>query len=254
MPIRAQVGSGDGVTNASMTPDTSSTTIMPSAMRDRRPALLGQGLRPRQRARVDDPPAEPQPGRRGEEHRRQLEHPVRQDQREELNAAGRGRSSVRRPTPRLTALLNSTSRVGRHSRTPKISASSGDQDVVRPHLRRERGRRVLRVVAAELRVDQLPDLSGRQQAGLHGGRPRDPPADDERDQQRRRPRCPATTSAPGRPSPGRTTTANRPTERHDGVCAPVTAERARATRVDSRAVSAGSYPELRTADRCVAVR
>ena len=31
MPILAQVGSGDGVTKASMIPDTSSSTIMPSA-------------------------------------------------------------------------------------------------------------------------------------------------------------------------------------------------------------------------------
>ena len=53
---------------------------------------------------------------------------------------------------------------------------------------------------------------------------------------------------------GNDTTANRPTERHAGACEPVTAARARATRVDSRAVSAGSCPAVRTADRCVAVR
>jgi hypothetical protein len=47
---------------------------------------------------------------------------------------------------------------------------------------------------------------------------------------------------------------NSATSRRAGVCAPVTAARARATSVDRRPTSAGSGAADRTVDRCVAAR
>ena len=46
----------------------------------------------------------------------------------------------------------------------------------------------------------------------------------------------------------------RATSFHAGACDPVTAERARATSVESRPTSAGSGEADRTTDRCVAAR
>ena len=86
MPMRAHVGSGDGVTKASMTPLTSSTTARPRPRRRRtgpRRRASGRGSRPR----VDPRPEQPQADAGGDEDRRQLEQPVRQDQPEEQVAA-----------------------------------------------------------------------------------------------------------------------------------------------------------------------
>ena len=97
MPIRAQVGSPDGVTNASITPDTASTTASPRAMPDRRPALR------------------PRPPPRG--------------------AAARGRSTVqpsRRPAPAATnTAVSSSSPCGvispkNRSRRPAAAISPAD--------------------------------------------------------------------------------------------------------------------------------
>ena len=123
MPILAQVGSGDGVTKASMIPDTSSSTIMPSAsVIVSRPAT----------ARACD---------RGSGPGSMIRQPSRSPAAAARNTADSssipcGRISAKNSTPRpwtiispptaprLTALLNSTSRVGRHSRIPKISDSN----------------------------------------------------------------------------------------------------------------------------------
>ena len=53
---------------------------------------------------------------------------------------------------------------------------------------------------------------------------------------------------------GNDTTANRLTADQAGTCEPVTVVRAWATRLDSRAASAGSCPDARSTDRCVVVR
>jgi hypothetical protein len=53
---------------------------------------------------------------------------------------------------------------------------------------------------------------------------------------------------------GNDTTANRLTADQAGTCEPVTVVRAWATRLDSRAASAGSCPAERSTDRCVVVR
>jgi hypothetical protein len=53
---------------------------------------------------------------------------------------------------------------------------------------------------------------------------------------------------------GKETAAKAPTLRQAGVCAPPMAALARASRADSRAVRAGSWPALRSWDRCVVAR
>ena len=83
MAMRAQVGSGDGVTNASMMPLTSSTGDQAERHGDRRAALAGQRRRATRSARLDPRPEQPQPDAAGDEDRGQLEQAVRQDQAEE---------------------------------------------------------------------------------------------------------------------------------------------------------------------------
>ena len=147
------------------------------------PALLGQRPAARPRPRVDDRPAQPQPGRGGQEHRRQLQHPVRQDQREEL----------RRPAvpDHQAAVHAQVQRVlqqdvqGRHAQQHAEDQRLGRHpDVVGPHLERERRRRVLRVIVPELVVDQAGRLRPRDQAGLDRRGPGNPPARDQRHGQR----------------------------------------------------------------------
>ena len=92
---------------------------------------------------------------------------------------------------------------GRHAQQYAEDQRLGrDPDVVGPHLERERGRGVLRVVAAELVVDQ----AGRLRLASAGspGRPGTGRSTSPRPARRPAisPRCPATTSAAGRPSPG----------------------------------------------------
>ena len=217
--------------------------------RDRAAALLGQRPGPWQRAGIDDPPAQPQARRRGQEHRGQLEHPVRQDQREELDPPPvRDHHAPDRAD--IDRIVEQREQGRDAEQDPEDQRYGREQGVVGPDLGRERGGRVLRVVAAELVVHQLPGLRGCHDAGLHRRRPGDPPAQQQRDQQR--------PGRGGQPPPagpvghGRERHhANRPTERHCGECAPVTAERARATRADSRAASAGSCPADRSSDRWV---
>ena len=86
MPTRAQVGSADGVTNASITPLTNSTATRPSATVPAvRPSRASDWVRVSSPG-LDPRPEQPQPGAGGHEDRGQLEQPVRQDQPEEVPA------------------------------------------------------------------------------------------------------------------------------------------------------------------------
>ena len=87
MPTRAQVGSRDGVTKASMTPLTKSTTTRPERDGAGGAALPGDRLGAGQVARLDPGPEEPQPDCRGDEDRGQLEQAVREDQPPEVAGA-----------------------------------------------------------------------------------------------------------------------------------------------------------------------
>ena len=53
---------------------------------------------------------------------------------------------------------------------------------------------------------------------------------------------------------GNDTVQNLANSLHSGACAPVTAERARATRPDKRPTSTASLEALRTIDKCVDTR
>ena len=80
MPMRAQVGSPDGVTNASMTPLTSSTTTRPSAtVAAVRPSRAIDAVRV-MIAWFDPRPEQPQSDATGDEDGGQLEQAVREDQ------------------------------------------------------------------------------------------------------------------------------------------------------------------------------
>ena len=128
MPIRAQVGSPDGVTNASITPRHAQHRRPARAatpMAARPSAASGATARPR--PRVDDRPAQPQPGPGGDEHRGQLEHPVREDQPEEQVRAGRARPSARADHADVERrCCHSRHRTGSPSRTPPTHGERGD--------------------------------------------------------------------------------------------------------------------------------
>ena len=90
MPTRAQVGSPDGVTNASITPaDHQHARPGPSAtvpaVRPSRAMRLGAG----QLAGLDPGPEQPQPDPAGDEDRGELEQAVREDQPPEVLRRGR---------------------------------------------------------------------------------------------------------------------------------------------------------------------
>ena len=80
MPTRAQVGSGDGVTKASMMPLTSSTATRPSATVPAVRPSRASDWRAGQAPRLDPRPEQPQPDAAGDEDRGQLEQAVREDQ------------------------------------------------------------------------------------------------------------------------------------------------------------------------------
>ena len=227
-----------------MTPDTAARPPARCAIVDRRPALLGQRPAAARGARVDDRPAEPQPGRRGEEHRGQLQHPVRQDQAK--NSVPLPCATISPPsTPTLTAFSQQDddgrdaeqdrrrsalarrptrcwSRPARRTRPAACWPSSSRWNCWSTSCRRLRGRQRARPAPPGTRRSTSPVATATSE--------------------RRRPQWPATTSAPGRPRPGSQPPRTAPRSRQDGACAPVTADRARATRVDSRAASAGSAP------------
>ena len=83
MPMRAAVGSPDGVTKASIAPDTAKHADQSQRDDGRRPAGLGQRLRARTRTGRDPGPAGAQAHSAGHEHGGQFEHAVGQDQAEE---------------------------------------------------------------------------------------------------------------------------------------------------------------------------
>ena len=80
--MRMNVGNGDGVTSASISPETSSTTTSPTATDDHRPALLGERLSAGPVAGRDHRPPELHAHRPGQEDRGQLQQPVRREQAE----------------------------------------------------------------------------------------------------------------------------------------------------------------------------
>ena len=116
-------GSGEGVTNASITPETSSTTIKPSAIvSEERPSSAS--ARPRGRG----------PGSMMLQPRRSPAAAARNTAVSSSIPCGRIRVKNRPPrpcatirppsTPALAAFPNSTTSVGSPSSTPKISASA----------------------------------------------------------------------------------------------------------------------------------
>jgi len=123
IPILAHVGSGDGVTNASMTPETASTTIMPSTIVTvARPSSASA----RDRGRG--------PGSMTVQPSRRPAAAARKTADSSSMPCGKisAKNSVPRPfaimkppsTPRFSALSSSTSTVGMPSRMPEISASA----------------------------------------------------------------------------------------------------------------------------------
>ena len=233
MPIRAQVGSPDGVTKASTTPETNSVAASPMASA---PAACPSSRSARDRVRgagVDPRPAQPQPGPGGDEDAGQLEQPVRQDQPEEQA----------QPV------------VGRHQ-------PGGDADVQRvlpedPHHRQQEDARAPAPAPPPRRCSSRParrtsrpartSSSPRSRARPAGGSARAPrsspaprgcrPPRHRRPGRRRRTRRrpPPTSACSGRAPPGRTRRRTGRGPSRPGRCEPVTAERARATSVDSRA-------------------
>ena len=156
MPTRAQVGSGDGVTNASMMPLTSSTATRPSAIVPGRAALAGERLRAGQLARLHPRPEQPQPGAAGHEDRGELEQAVREDQAPEVRTvvvADHDRADDRQVGDVLEEQVD-------HGQPehPERDAERRDPGVVDPDLRREVAGGVLAVVVLEVVVDQLVDL------------------------------------------------------------------------------------------------
>ncbi len=169
-------------------------------------------------ARVDDGPAQPEAGRGREEHGGQLQHPVRQDEAEELSclAVADHQAAV---DPHVERVVQQDPQRRDAQQHPEDERLSGDQDVVAPHLEGERRRGVLGVVVAELVIDQAGHLGPGDQAGLDGRRPGDPPAGDEGDGQRddRRAQPPPPGAVGHRREPGHGERANAAPGRHVGA-------------------------------------
>ena len=162
MPTRAQVGRPDGVTNASITPLTSSTATSPSAtvpaVRPSRAMAWDAG----QVAGFDPRPEQPEADAAGDEDGRQLEQAVRQDQPPEQLAAVVAHHD--RPDDRQVGDVVEEHLHQRQAEDAQAQAQRGDPGVVDPDLRGEVAGGVLAVVALEVVVDQLVDL-GRARAG-----------------------------------------------------------------------------------------
>ena len=94
--MRTNVGSGDGVTSASISPDTSSTTTSPTATETTaRPCSASTCPRGRSPGEITDQPSR-MPAAAGQEDRGQLEQPVRGEQAEEDVALARVEHQARR--------------------------------------------------------------------------------------------------------------------------------------------------------------
>ena len=209
MPTRTNVGSGDGVTNASMQPGDQQHADQSHRDGDDRTALLGQHLPARPIARRDHRPAQPHPRRGRQEHRRQLQQSVRSQQAQQDVALARLKHQTGDRPRRWRRSANSTNGIGMPSRTRERDALGGHPGIVHPDVQRERRRRVLAVVGREVVVDQFVDLAWCSDGGLHFRVADDPERDDHHDgEERHRRRQPPPPGAVGdhrerhRPEPG----------------------------------------------------
>ena len=144
MPIRAQVGSGDGVTNASITPLTSSTPTSPIATEIASRPAAASAWRARQR------PGRPTPSRcrspAPAATKTAVSSRIPCGVISPKNTSARPLPIIIPPTrPTLTAFCSST-RPRADQRDPEDQRAAGHQRVVRPDLEGEGLRRVLRVV------------------------------------------------------------------------------------------------------------
>ena len=166
MPMRAHVGRPEGVTKASIAPETARTKISPRAM-----TTVERPSSARASARLRGPgstivQSEPQPGAGRHEHRGQPEDAVRRDQPEE-DAAKPGGEHVAADDSDVDGVLQQ--RVDREHAEQQSADEHlrRDPDVVGPHLRGEVVRGMCAVVVGEVVVDELPHLARRQQRPLH---------------------------------------------------------------------------------------
>ena len=156
MPIFTGHGHGAGVTNPSMIPDTKRKKHQPDRDAEQRPGVLGEGDAARPRPRRDPGPEDAQARRRGHEHARELEQPVRGDVEEEGVGLVVGEHDRGRDAEVLRVLQDHPGHP--HAEDAEGHALRGDPRVVRPHRARERRRRVLGVVRDEALVGELPQL------------------------------------------------------------------------------------------------
>ena len=216
MPIRTNVGSGDGVTSASISARDQQHDDQAHGHRDHGTALLGEHLAARPVARRDHRPAQPHAGGARQEHRRQFEQPVRGEQTQQhVGLAG----LEHQPGDHARGWwrsANSTNGIGRPSRTANAMHLSGHPRVVHPHLQRERRGGMLAVVRREVVVDQFVDLAWCSDRGLHLRAADDPQRDQHHhDEERHRRRQPPPPGAVGdhrerhRPEPGELTPQRR---------------------------------------------
>ena len=188
MPIRTNVGSGDGVTSASISPATSSTATSPTATETTARPCSASTCPRGPVARRDHRPAQPHAHRAGQEHRRQLQQPVRGEQAEHDVALACVEHQAR-DHAEVGGVLEQQIRDRDAEQDRERDAPGGHPRVVHPHLQRERARRVLAVVVGEVVVDQLVDLAGGSDGGLHLGIARHPQRDDRGRRRRTPPPC-----------------------------------------------------------------
>ena len=165
MPMRTNVGSGDGVTNASIRPDTSSTPTSPTATATTaRPCSASTCPRGRLPGDTTDQPSRIPDGG-GKEHRRQFEQPVRGEQAQEDVGLARVEHEPR-DHPEIERVLEQQPRDRDAEQDREADALHCDPRVVHPHLQCERPSGVLAVVGREVVVDQFLDLAWGFEAGL----------------------------------------------------------------------------------------
>ena len=239
------------MTNASITPDTSSTTTRPSATpAAARPSSARAAPRVR---RIDHRPAQPQAVPGGDEDRGELEQAVRGDEAEEdVQPAHRGHQAAGDADIEGVLQQDPDDRQAeQHSSTRQPAATQA----LLVHTWKANELAGAEVVRLEVpaRLGELTDLRGYGDRRPHLGvtathAPTTQPT-----------RLNATPTATHQrqvryTAAGKDTVKKRASSRHAGTGAPLTAERARATSVDSLATRAGSGELDRTTDRCVAVR
>ncbi len=178
-------------------------TDQPDGHRHHRSALFGEHLPTRPVARRHHRPAQPHPGRAGQEHGRQFEQPVRGEQTQEDVGLARIEHQ-RRDHPEVECVLEQQPRDRYAEQDREADALDRDPRIVHPHLQRERPGGVLAVVGREVVVDQFVYLAWGFEARLHLGVARHPQGDQRRPRRRTPRPCRATTASPDRRPPGTT--------------------------------------------------